>query len=204
MASWVLFGATAFAIVASIFLSPLKVLGVMVAVITCYVAFWRPDWLLGFLLMYLPFESFVLKFVPDDVYVYARYYSELIVYLLCAVVLWRLFTDQIQWRPTYADLPFALFLVTLAASSLLNTNPVLVSILGARQIMRFMLLYFVTVQLRVSLGWVKKVLIGLLAVLAIQVALGFGQVMAGEILDPLLLPSERRTVGEIELTQGTG
>lgn len=203
LATGLLLGATVVAIVASIFLSPLKVLGILVGMLTCYVAFWRPDWLLGFLLLYLPFESFLLKFIPDDVYVYGRYYSEVIVYILCAVILWRLATHQIRWRFTYADLPFALFLVALAASSVLNTNPALVSLLGARQIIRFIFLYFVAVQLRLNFDWVKKVMLGLLMVLGIQVVLGYGQVAFGETLDPILLPSERKTVGEIELTQGT-
>ncbi len=203
IATWFLFGATATAIVASIFLSPLKVLAVLIGFLTCYVAFWRPQVLLAFLLLYLPFESFFLKFVPDDVYLYARYYSEVIVYLLCAVILWRLVTHQINWRFTYGDLPFALFLVALVASSVLNTNPPFVALLGARQIIRFILLYFVATQLRLSVTWIKRLLVGLLAVLAVQVVLGFGQIAIGERLDTFLLPNERKTFGEIELTQGT-
>ena len=202
-ASWALFGVSLIAIFASIFLSPLKVLGVLVGICTLYVAFWRPDWVLGFLLLYLPFETVLLKFVPDDIYVFARYYSEILVYILCVVVLWRLATHQIRWRFTFMDLPFALFVATLIASSILNLNPAFVAVLGIRQIIRFMLLYFVAVQLRLQPDWIKKLMLGFLCVVGIQLMLGYGQVFIGERLDTWLLPSERKTVGEIELTQGT-
>lgn len=203
MATWGLLGVTAFAIIASIFLSPLKVLGLMVGVLTVYVGFWRPIWLLGFLLTYLPFESFILKFVPDDIYVFARYYSELIVYLLCAVVLWRLITHRIDWRFTVVDLPFAFLLVAMLVSAILNLNPVFISLLGIRQIIRFILLYFIVMQLRPSAQWIKTVLFVLAGVAVVQMGLGYGQAIIGAPLDELLLPGERKTVGAIELTQGT-
>lgn len=203
MATWALFGLTGFAIIASIFLSPLKVLGLMIGVVTCYIAFWRPLWLLSFLLIYLPFESFVLKFIPDDIYVLARYYSEIIVYILCAVVLWRLITHRARWQFTPVDLPFVLLIVVLVISAILNLNPPIVSALGIRQIIRFILLYFVAVQLRPGTEWIRRTLLALGAVLVAQIALGYGQAVIGAPLDELLLPTERKTVGSIELTQGT-
>jgi hypothetical protein len=198
-----LFGLLIAGLLGVVFASPGLVLAVMGATVATVFTFFRPTWSLAFLSVYLPFEPFLLKWVPDELYVYARYGSELLIYLLVVVVFWKLITAQIQLRRTPIDIQFAFFLVALLASVVVNLLPIAPAILGARQILRFMLLFFVTVYLSPTKKWAKAVLMALSAVLLIQVFLGAAQAVVGEQLDNFLLPGERRTVGEIQLTAGT-
>lgn len=190
-------------LLAAVFLSPTLVLGSLLAVVTVWITFFRPQWSLAFLLFYLPFEPFLLKWVPDDLYVYARYFSEGLVYLLVISVFWKILTGKIAWRGTNADLPFLLLVIFALASAVVNLVPAWSAILGIRQIIRFILLFFVTVYLRPQLKWIKTVAVGLAVIVAIQVVVGFSQVAIGEPLDNFLIPSEARSFGEIQLTSGT-
>lgn len=186
-----------------VWFSPALTLGLAAALVVVFVSFVRPTWTLLALTLYLPFEPFLLKWVPDDVYVYARYSSELLVYLLCAVVVWKWFAGEMQWRRTPVDVWALAFAVVLAASALINFTEPVDAVLGIRQIVRFVLLYFVTVQLAPSKAWVRALLVGLAGVLAVQVVLGGLQAVVGAPMDTFLLPGERRTLGEMQLTAGT-
>ncbi len=186
-----------------VFFSPTLTLALIAALIVVFVSFVRPTWTLYGLMIYLPFEPFLLKWVPDNVYVYARYSSELIVYLLCAVVLWRLITGVAKWRRTPIDLIFAVFCFLLLASTLLNLHNFVHAILGLRQILRFVLLYFVTVQLQPSRRFMRVAVASLLTIVMVQTALGYGQAVIGDKLDSFLLPSEHRELGALQLTAGT-
>lgn len=189
-------------VVGVVFLSPTLTLALVAAIAVVFVSFVRPTWTLLFFMWYLPFEPFLLKWVPDDVYVYARYASELLVYLLVAVVVWRVVAGVQPWRRTPIDVYVLVFLFILFMSTAINFSTSTVAVLGIRQIIRFVLLYFVTVQLAPSKRFVRVLLAGLVAIVAVQVALGAAQAVFGEPLDTFLLPSERRTLGEIQLTAG--
>lgn len=203
IAVFALFALVFGSIIGSIFLSPALVFAMLFGVVSVLVTFFRPTWMLGALMVYLPFEPFLLKWVPDDVYLYARYFSEILVYLLAASVIWMLITRAKEAKSTPADLPMIIFVILLVASAVINFTPPFAAILGARQILRFILLFFITVYLSPSNEWIKKLLLVMLAVLAIQMALGFSQALFGQTIDSFLLPSERRTFGEIQLTSGT-
>lgn len=191
------------AILGVVFVSPGLVLAVVGATLATIFTFFRPTWSLAFVSVYLPFEPFLLKWVPDELYIYARYGSELLIYLLVVVTLWKLLSGEIKFRRTPIDIPFAFFLVAMAASVAVNFLPVMPALLGARQILRFMMLFFVTVYLSPTKTWARIVLIALALVLFVQVFLGAAQSIVGERLDTFLLPGERRTIGEIQLTAGT-
>jgi O-antigen ligase len=191
------------ALVAVAFGSPSLVVGVVMAVLVTVITFLRPTWSLGFLATYLPFEPFVLKWLPDELYVYAKYGSELLIYLLVAVIIWRLLSGEINLKRTPADIPFILLVFALLAATVINFLPITTAVLGARQILRFILLFFVTVYLAPSKDWIRKILMILAAVLLIQIILGAAQAVFGAPVDTFLLPSERRSLGDIQLTTGT-
>lgn len=198
-----LFSLVGAALLLSIFVSPSIVLAIVVGVVTVVMTFFRPTWTLGFLLVYLPFEPFLLKWVPDDIYVYARFFSEILVYLIVFSTLWKLIVRDVQAKQTVVDIPFVLFIVVILASALINAVEPFNAALGLRQIIRFMLLFFATVYLAPSKRWIQIVLSSLFLILAIQIVLGISQAIVGQPLDTFLLPSERRTFGEITLTEGT-
>lgn len=198
-----LFCLTLGGILGSIFLSGGLVLGLLVAITVAWVAFFKPTWALAGLLWYLPFEPFLLKWVSDDIYVYAKYGSEMLVYLLFISVLWRLYSGSITWRPSPIDLPFFLLVLFACASAIINLEAPWIAILGIRQIIRFILLFFVVYHLRPSKTWIKKVCVGLAIILGIQMFLGVSQAIIGEPMDQFLLPSESRTLGSIQVGSGT-
>lgn len=198
-----LFSILAVSLFGVVFVSPTLVVGVLIASLVAIFTFFRPTWTLALLAWYLPFEPFLLKWVPDSLYVYSRYGSELLIYLIVVVTLWKLLMGELKFQRTPADLPFVFFLFTLIGSVVVNFLPVMPAILGARQILRFMLLFFATVYLKPTKRWAKIVVAGLAAILLVQIFLGAAQAVIGERLDTFLLPSEQHTVGEIQLTAGT-
>ncbi len=185
-----------------VFFSPMLTLAASFALVVVFVSFVRPTWMLFALMMYLPFEPFLLKWVQDDVYVYAKYSSELVVYLLVAVVAWRLFSGVAVWRRSSVDVFLLIFLFLLVVTTLVNVSSTSVAVLGVRQIIRFIFLYVVTVQLAPSRKWVRALFYGLVVIVALQIVLASAQGIIGERVDTFLLPSERRTLGQIQLTAG--
>ncbi len=164
--------------------------------------FFRPELALGFLAVYLPFESLILKFIPDDVYVFARYGSEVLIYLVALVVLVNILSGKQKYRQTPLDLPFFLFVVVLLASALVNLVSPTVAILGLRQILRFMIVFFLVVQIAPSKTFIQNLTWTMFGVVMFQSLLGIMQAIIGEPLDQFLLPSEARTYGALTLTSG--
>ena len=192
---------TVLIILQSLFSPALVIAGVIVLVILAPTVV-HPHWTLGVLAVYLPFESIILKFTPDEVYVFARYFPETLIYLVAAVVLWNVFSGKRPWRSTRFDLPAALFVLSLLASALVNLVDPTVTILGLRQILRFVLVFFLVVQLAPSKKFILQLTWIMLAVVIFQATLGIAQSIIGEPLDNLLLPSESKTLGAITLTGG--
>lgn len=184
-------------------LSPVVIVAGVIALILTAVTIIRPLAALAMLSVYLPFEPFILKFVPDEIYLFARFFSEGLIYVLAAIVLARIISGRLRPTPTPIGLPFALFCVVLVAASLINLVPATVAILGARQILRFILVFFITVHLAPSKEYIKRLLYVLCAVAILQSGIGLAQSVIGEPLDTFLLPSEERTFGEITITTGT-
>ena len=167
------------------------------------IALYRPELVVGLLALYLPFEPFVLKYVPDDLYVYIRYGSEGLIYLLAAAaVIYRLRTHT---KPSLG--PFGLALIALAGSLIvsagLNHVPALTALLGLRQILRFSVLGLAVVNLPVSHRFIRKLIWLLIAVAAFESGLGLLQSAVGPAADSLLIPSETRAYGSYLLTPGT-
>ncbi|MFA5946323.1 MAG: O-antigen ligase family protein [Patescibacteria group bacterium] len=163
----------------------------------------RFDRCLMVLAFYLPFEPFLLKWVPESLYVFARFAPEVLIYGLCILVFVQVVRSKAVWKRTPADTPFVFFLLILFFSVLINAVPVFQALLGIRQILRFVLLFFLTVQLSPSRNWTRVLLFGLAVIVAIQLLIGTAQSLSQGALDPFLLPAERHTLGEITLTAGT-
>jgi hypothetical protein len=182
--------------------SPALVLTGVLGVCLVVVSFARPELILGLLAVYLPFESLLLKFIPDEVYVFARYGTELLIYLIALVVLVRLLTGKATWRHTPFDLPFFLFVTVLLASALVNLVEPTVAILGLRQILRFMIVFFLVVQIAPTKAFIARLTWAMFGVVVFQCVLGIIQTIVGEPMDVFLLPSEARTYGTLTLTGG--
>lgn len=185
------------------FLSPWKVLAVTVGVIFIFVSFLKPKYTVLFLAFYIPLEPFLLKFVPDEVYIYARYFSEGLIYILLLSVGLKLLTRSKKIISTPIDLPLFLFIIVALASLVINLVPPSIGVLGLRQILRFIVLFYVATYLNLSKDFIKKILWVILAVLLFECLIGLGQAFIGGPADEFLIPSERRFVAGIQLTTGT-
>ncbi|TAK03541.1 hypothetical protein EPO34_00040 [Patescibacteria group bacterium] len=197
-----LFIALALLAAAQAVFSPLVVLSAILSAVFVVMTFLRPLWTVAFLAVYLPFEPFLLKFMPEEIYLFARFFSEGLIYLLCAVVAWRSVTGQGKLEQTPAGLPFMLFLLVLAASVAINAVDPTVAALGIRQIIRFVLVFFVVVFLRPPKGFALRLTYVMLGVVFLQSVIALTQSFIGEPFDALLLSSDARTFGDITLTAG--
>ncbi len=188
-----------------LWLSPLKIIGLVLAVLAVTATMRWPQWALLALCAYVPFEPFVLKYVPDDIYVFARYGSEGLIYVLVAAVIWQTWrsrrVDKVVHTPL--DVPFLLLLVVALASVVINWVSPVIGVLGIRQIIRFVLLFFVVVYLRPKVEYAKLLTMVMVGVLLVQVGVGLAQRLTGGALDGFLTPTERRFTDTLQLTTGT-
>ncbi|MBI5370077.1 hypothetical protein HZA85_02740 [Candidatus Uhrbacteria bacterium] len=182
--------------------SPWVALGVLIAAIMVVGAFISPTLVLGFLAIYLPFEPLVLKFVPDALYVFSRFFSEGAIYLLVVVVAWRWISGRLTSERTSLNLPFGLFILALLSAAAVHAVPLSITALGLRQILRFPIIFFLVVALRPSKAFIQKLTFALFIILLIQSALGIAQYFIGQRLDSLLIASDTRSFGELTLTSG--
>lgn len=185
------------------FFSGLMVLAAVVGIVFVGVSVLRPEWTLGFLAVYLPFESFILKWMPDDIYLFARYFSEVLIYVLAGVVLVRILSGSAKMRQTRIDFPFILFLIALVSTAIINAVSPTVAILGMRQILRFMIVFFIVVYLYPTKDFIRSLTTIMFGIVMVSSVIGISQALIGAPLDEFLLPAEARTYGDITLTSGT-
>lgn len=177
-------------------------LALLLTVVFLALTFSRPLFMLALLSAYLPFEPFVLKFVPNELYAFARYGSEAVIYALAAVVVWRVLSGTIRLRSTAVDLPFLLFVIILVTSALIHAVAPSVAILGLRQILRFVVVFFVVLYLRPDREYVRTLTFLMLGIVGVESLIALVQSFAGGSLDAFLLPSESHALGDITLTGG--
>jgi len=182
-----------------VFFSPLMTLAIVIGTAFILLSFIRPLWTVGFLALYLPFEPFILKWVPDEIYLFARYGSEVLIYLLVIVVFWRLVIRQIKPKTSPIDFPFVLFIIVLGSSVIINFLDPVIAMLGTRQILRFILVFFVVYYLTPSDTFIRKLTWLLLAVVTVEAGIGISQWAVGGAFDSFLLPSDSRTFADIQL-----
>lgn len=185
-----------------VFVSPWKVLAFFLGVALLFLVYARPTWVIAFLAVYVPFEPFLLKFVPDELYLFAKYFSESLIYLLLGAVLLRRRIEGAKRPATPIDLPFALFLISAIGSAVANFVPLPVAVLGVRQIIRFIVLFFAVAALGPSRAFVRKLVVIMMAVVLFQSVLGITQALTKGALDPFLIPSERKVYDSIQLSGG--
>jgi hypothetical protein len=186
-----------------VFVSPWKVLAFFLSIALLVVVYQRPTWMLAFLAVFIPLEPFLLKFVPDELYIFAKYFSEVLIYLLLGLTFLKRYLHGEKREPTPLDLPFVLLLVVILASAVSNFVDPGVAVLGSRQIIRFMLLFFAVALIAPSREFMRKLIVLMLGLVLFESLLGLLQAATLGALDTFLLPSERRVYDSIQLTGGT-
>ncbi len=196
-------GAAAVFSLAVVFISPWKVLAFFLGLALLVAVSARPLWMLAVLAVFIPIEPFALKFVPDELFVFAKYFSEVLIYLLLGSALLRQALSGERRSPTPLDLPFLLLVLVAVASAISNFSDPAVAILGTRQIIRFMLLFFAVALLAPPRAYLRRLVVALFALVALESLLGVLQAATLGAIDPFLLPSENRFYNSLALTGGT-
>lgn len=186
-----------------VFVSPWRVLAAMIGIALLFFVYYRSGWVMLFLAAFIPFEPFLLKFVPDELYVFSRFFSETLIYLLLAAVFLKYWVTGHKRKSTPIDLPFVLFLLTAVTGAVANFVEPSIAILGLRQIIRFMLFFFAVHAMRPRRETVRSLLIIMMIVVFFQSALGITQALTRGAIDPFLLPSERKVHESIQISVGT-
>jgi O-antigen ligase len=134
--------------------------------------------------------------------VYARYFPEALIYVMAVLVVVHVLMEQRKLPYNPLNFPFVLFLVVLAASTVLNLVPISVAVLGSRQILRYIVLFFTVTYLAPPKTRIRQTILILIGVAAFESALGIIQALAAGSIDQFLIPSDRKFFESIQLTAG--
>ena len=186
----------------AVFTSPLKVIAVIITLIALALSVTRPYLVVVALAFWTPLEPFLLKFVPDELYVYARYFPEALIYLMAGLVVIHVLMERRRLPHTPIDFPFILFMLAVAASALLNLVEPTVAIFGIRQIIRYVIYYYAVVYLAPPKTRIRQTVLIILGIAFFESLLGIVQAALGGSIDAFLLPSERKFYESIQLTAG--
>lgn len=162
----------------------------------------KAHYLIYFLLIWYPFESLLLRFVPVEFLAYAKYLPEVLLYLLLLIswagFVWR---EKKIFPITPINKWLLGFVVVSIFSLILNWYSPWIWLLGLRQILRFMAVFFAMKCLDLDQDVIRKILRLILAIFVIEVFLAFVQYVAGGRLDRYLFPPPIVDVGN---TAGLG
>ena len=122
--------------------------------------------------------------------------------MIAVVVITRILFRSLKFKQSSIDLPFILFCLALLASVVVNFVEPGIAILGIRQIIRFMVVLFLVVQLQPSKQYIKILTHILFGIVLFESCLGIAQHFIGERMDLFLLPSDIRNFGDVTLTTG--
>ncbi len=128
---------------------------------------WKPQWLLGMLLLLIPFTPFLDYLSPQtDVLLLATVSVTLII-----SVLFRYFAGVIDWKWGSADIFLSCALLALIAVQLMYpTNDTL-------PIISLVLILITVKQVEITKKWERVVMRGLFCIAVLQIAIGFIQLM---------------------------
>ena len=110
------------------------------------------------LFVYLPFEQFILKFLPvsDTVYTVLYLISEVFVYGLLFFVVSGKITAKSRLSGTPLDLILILLLFVAFLSAAINGSDPVSSIKNVRGLLRYVALYYVVVNIRIDEEFLQR------------------------------------------------
>jgi hypothetical protein len=142
------------------------------------------------LIIYVPFEEFILKWVPHDTYPFLRFGWEGLAYGILGLLLIEKLRSKEKITRTPIDLPLLLF-VLIALVPFVNEGVNLkVIILGIRPLVRYIALYYIIVLSEIRPGLIRNIIYAVLAVGFLESLIGVSQYLIGEPANNLLRPTE--------------
>ncbi len=163
----------------------------------------RSEYILYFLLAWFPIETVVLKYAPVEYYSILKYLPEVLLY---GVFFGSCILYLFQKGKLLAKSPFNRWFIAILVvgiiSLVLNQYSPSIWVLGMRQTLRFVLVFFLVLNMRYDTAVVKRCLQIGLAVLLFEAGLGVLQYVTRGALDPFLFASDTVSVGGRALLGG--
>lgn len=166
-------------------------------------ALWKMELGIMMLAIYLPFELFLLKFVPDSALVWLRYGPEALIWTFFGfIILKQIFAKRFYWSQLLeVHKAMIIFSLVLIISSVINFNPLFTSLLGIRQILRFMALFLLVGWYPVKRAFIQRLILVLFILTVFEAGLGLAQAFIGAPLDKFLEPIGDKFFGSIQISQ---
>jgi len=152
----------------------------------------RPYWVVVLLTAYIPFESFLTKFLPDSgqIYLASQFASEILIYLVFGALILHRMVRRAPFRRTPIDIPLLTFTGVAILSIFVNKVPLFDGLVNVRALLRYVVLFYLVTNLGLTRRQVALLMWLILAVGVIQLLIGGLQLVIGEPLTSILLPKQ--------------
>lgn len=149
-------------------------------------------WVVLFLIAYVPFESLVLKFVPvpDQIYLMLQFVSEVLIYSCFVALVLHKLAKVPSFRRTPIDLPILAFVGVGLLSIFVNRLAVFDGLVNLRALLRYVVLFYLVVNLDLSPREVSRLLRVILIIGWAQMLIGGLQIVIGRPVSDILLPRQ--------------
>ena len=151
----------------------------------------RPEWAIYFLIIFIPLEEFLEKWIPrGKLYESVRFGGEALLLALFVFVILDKIRRGFRWYKTPVDIPLLIFLGAALVSAILNDSPPIVAVLGIRPLIRYALVFYILTQLRVTRQFFERCFTLSLFMATLVAIIGLMQTMIGSPLTNLLIPGD--------------
>ncbi len=137
--------------------------------------------LIIFLVIFVPFEVILLKFLPvsDSVYSFLRFSVEIIIYAIAGILFARYLSSKKIPGGTSIDRPLIFFILYSLLITVINQAPILQSLIGIRTLLRYLPLMYIIAFVNFDESMPRKILNAIIFVAGIQSVLAIFQHYAG-------------------------
>lgn len=150
-----------------------------------------------FLIVYTPFEEFVLKWLPDSLYAPTRYMWEGMLLAMMGLMLVERLLLSRTWKSSLIDRLMLLFMLGWFVSGVINHVPLTTSLIHIKNIVRYVPLFYIIYNLRPDQALVKRIISAVIIIGVVQSLLCIGQALGGEALTAFFQPREVTIGGQL-------
>ena len=159
--------------------------------------FLRREYFILYLVLYTPFETFILKYLPDHLYTEARYANEVLILILFLGLVLNNVIVRDKFRNHSFDLLFILFGLAALISGQINGVPPKIVVLGIKNLVRYVLLFYLIIDSDLSQKFIKKLIWLLIGIAVFEAVLGISQALIGGSWVELFAPKDVVLGGEV-------
>lgn len=151
----------------------------------------RPEWGIYFLIVFIPLEEFLEKWIPRGVlFEGIRFSGEALLFALFILVILNKVKHGFRWYRTPIDIPLLVFVGTVFVSAIVNNSPPFMVVLGIRPLIRYTLVFYILTQLGVTKQFFERCFTLSLFMATLVGAIGLMQTVIGYPLTNLLIPGD--------------